>query len=165
MQAKQNVVTQQSQVKAAEASVETAKLNLNYTSVTAPSSGMIGNLTLRPGMVVTSGVNLFAIVDRSSFWIDANFEETKLKRIRIGQSADIKLDMYPDITFHGTVSSISAANGSTFSLLPPENATGNWVKITQRFTIRILIPVNELTDKYPLRVGASAKVVINTSQV
>lgn len=163
IKAKQNVVTQQSQIKAAEANAETAQLNLSYTTVTAPTSGTVGNLSLRPGMVVTSGVNLFAVVNRNEFWVDTNFEETKLKRVRVGQPAEVTLDMYPSVTFHGTVQSISAANGSTFSLLPAENATGNWVKITQRFTVRVLISASDLTEKYPLRVGASAEVVIDTN--
>ncbi len=163
VQAEQDVITQQSQIQAQEAAVATAKLNLSYTKVFAPTNGVVSNLTLRPGMVVNSDQELFAIVDQTSgFWVDANFEETKLKRIRVGQNADIEIDMYPGITFHGVVQSISAANGSTFSLLPPENATGNWVKVTQRFPVKVIIPESDLTQKYPLRVGASATVSVDT---
>lgn len=162
IQAQQNIETQRNQIKAAEAELATAQLNLSYTTIKAPVAGIVSNLTLRPGMVVSANNNLFAIVDQNGFWVDTNFEETKLQRIRVGQSAAVTLDMYPGITFKGTVQSISAANGSTFSLLPPENATGNWVKVTQRFTVKVLIPPSDLTTKYPLRVGASAKVMIDT---
>lgn len=162
VQAKQNLITQQSQIKAAEAKVATSQLNLSYTTVRAPVAGIVANLTLRPGMVVSNNQDLFAIVDQDGFWVDTNFEETKLERIRVGQKADVTLDMYPGVTFQGVVESISAANGATFSLLPPENATGNWVKVTQRFPVRVMIPDSDLTEKHPLRVGSSAKVVIDT---
>ena len=162
IQARQNVLTQKSQIKAADAGVETATLNLNYTTVAAPTSGVVSNLTLRPGMVVNAGQELFAVVNQQGFWIDANFEETKLKRIREGQHATVKLDMYPGVKFDGVVQSLSAANGSTFSLLPPENATGNWVKVTQRFPVKVMIPDSDLVKTHPFRVGASASVTINT---
>ena len=95
--------------------------------------------------------------------MDANFKETDLGRIRPGQKATIRLDMYPGLTLDGVVESISAGSGATFSVLPPENATGNWVKVTQRFPIRIKITSAPNPDK-PLRMGSSASVTIDTTE-
>jgi len=144
----------------AKATVEQAELSLRYTRVYAPSDGVVENLTLRTGDVVTAATPMFAIIDKSQWWVDANFKETQLERIKPGQSVEIKLDMYSGDVFHGQVESISEGSGSTFSLLPPENATGNWVKVTQRFPVRIRILTDPSQD--PLRVGASAAVSVNT---
>jgi membrane fusion protein (multidrug efflux system) len=163
IQAKEDLTTQKSQVKVTEAELQTAQLNLTYTVVTAPVAGAVTHLSLRPGMVVNTGDQLFAVVDQDAdVWVDANFKETQLKRIRPGQTVDIELDMYPGVTFSGKVASVSAANGSIFSLLPPENATGNWVKVTQRFTVRVNVDSTPWLTHYPLRVGASAEVMVNT---
>lgn len=163
VQAQEDLTTQKSQVKVAEAELQTAQLNLTYTVVTAPVAGAVTHLSLRPGMVVNTGDQLFAVVDQDTdVWVDANFKETQLKRIRPGQTANIEVDMYPGVTFPGKVESVSAANGSIFSLLPPENATGNWVKVTQRFTVRVSVDPTLLLMQYPLRVGASAEVMVNT---
>ncbi|MCX7122893.1 MAG: HlyD family secretion protein [Gammaproteobacteria bacterium] len=160
---KENLLTQASQIKVAEANFNTAKLNLSYTTVTAPVDGIVSDLTLRPGMIVSAGSNLFAMVNSTSeYWVDANYKETQLERIKPGQSANIELDLYPGVVFKGVIQSISAADGTTFSLLPAENATGNWVKITQRFIVKVIIPHSSLQDQYPLRVGASAEVTVNT---
>ncbi len=162
-QAKENLLTQASQIKVAEANLNTAKLNLSYTVITAPVDGIVSDLTLRPGMVVTAGNNLFAMVNSiNEYWVNANYKETALQRIKPGQSAIIKLDLYPGVQFKGIVQSISAADGTTFSLLPAENATGNWVKVTQRFVVKIIIPHSAEQAAYPLRVGASAEVTVNT---
>ena len=162
-EAKENLLTQASQIKVAEANLNTAKLNLSYTVVTAPVDGIVSDLTLRPGMVVTAGNNLFAMVNSvSEYWVNANYKETQLERIKPGQPATIQLDLYPGIVFKGIVESISAADGTTFSLLPAENATGNWVKITQRFIVKIIIPHSALQEQHPLRVGASAEVSVDT---
>lgn len=144
----------------AKAAVEQAELSLHYTHVYAPSDGVVENLTLRMGDVVTAATPMFVLIDKSQWWVDANFKETQLERIKPGQSVDISLDMYSHTVFHGRVESISVGSGSTFSLLPPENATGNWVKVTQRFPVRIRILPEE--GQAPLRVGASALVSINT---
>ena len=132
------------------------------THVTAPSDGILSNVTLRPGATVQAGPPLFAIIEANRWWVDANFKETDLARIKVGQPATVYLDMYPGATFDGVVESISAGSGATFSVLPPENATGNWVKVTQRFPVRITI-TNPPADK-PLRVGASASVTIDTTK-
>jgi len=161
-QAKQNLNVQKAEVEAAAAKVESARINLSYTEVYAPVAGTVNGLTLRPGAVVTLGTDLFALIDTCHYWVDANFKETDLKRIHPGQSAVVVFDMYPEVKFKGQVESISGGSGAAFSLLPPENATGNWVKVTQRFPVRIKLPISALSVSYPIRVGASADVTINT---
>ena len=148
-------------VRLAEAALAEARLNLSHTRITAPVSGVIDRLEVRPGNVVEAGQQLFPLVDNSAFWVDANFKETDLHRIRPGQSATISVDMYPSKTFHGHVESVAPASGVAFSLLPPENATGNWVKVTQRFPVRVRI--DDLDPAKPLRVGASSTVTIDTT--
>jgi membrane fusion protein (multidrug efflux system) len=142
----------------ANALLATAQLNLQYTHITAPASGWISNMTLREGNSVTANEAVFALVSDQEFWIDANFKETELKHISLGQAADIQVDMYPGRHFKGVVESISSGSGNVFSLLPPENATWNWVKVTQRVPVRIHVVTTD--PKFPLRIGTSAKVSI-----
>jgi membrane fusion protein (multidrug efflux system) len=99
---------------------------------------------------------LFAIISDEEWWVDANFKETELERIRAGQPATIRVDMYRDHEFRGTVESLSVGSGAAFSLLPAQNATGNWVKVTQRVPVRIR--VLDPDAKHPLRVGTTATV-------
>lgn len=146
----------------ARANLAEALLNLSYTKIKAPSAGQLIHFNLRPGTLVTTGQLLFSFIEDKDWWVDANFKETDLKHIRIGQSATISIDTYPGIAFYGKVSGISPGSGAAFSILPPENATGNWVKVTQRFTVRVQILNPD--PHYPLRVGASAKVRIDTIQ-
>lgn len=150
----------QAQIDEATASFNQAKYDLDHTTITAPSDGIIANFTLRTGDYVTQGVNLFSIVEQDHFWVDANFKETQLKRIHPGQTATVKIDMYPGIEFKGVVDSISSGSGTVFSLLPPENATGNWVKVTQRVTVKINI-INS-NQRYPFIAGTSAVATVNT---
>ncbi len=147
-------------VKAAQAAVNKAKLDLQHTVITAPTSGRIANFTLRPGDAVAALQSNFAIVANSHWWVSANFKETQLQRIRLNQPVDINIDMYPNQTFHGKVISISPGSGTSFSLLPPENATGNWVKVTQRVPVWVSIIKQK---QYPLRLGTSATVTIDTT--
>ena len=138
--------------------LENSQNQLKDTEIKAPSDGYISDLNVHEGQLVGVGETLFGFINDSVWWVDANFEETQLERIRIGQSVNLYLDMYSK-KFHGKVDSLSYASGSIFSLLPPQNATGNWVKVIQRFPVRILIHNN---PKYPLRVGSSAVVRIDT---
>ena len=147
-------------VQLAQAALAAAELNLAYTKVTAPADGWVTNLSVRPGSMVSSGVPLFAIVQSDEWWVAANFKETDLLRIQPGQKASISVDMYPGLSLTGTVESLSAGSGAAFSLLPPENATGNWVKVTQRFPVRIRIPTP--SEAKPLRIGASTSVTVDT---
>lgn len=164
-QAKLNLIQTNNQYKSSlanlavsQSQMDSAKTRASYTEVRASVDGFISDLNLANGQLVMAGQNLFGLVDSSEWWIDANFKETQIARIKPGQKAEIKLDIYEHV-YSGTVDSISRASGNTFSILPAQNATGNWVKVTQRFTVRIHVKDEE---KYPLRVGASADVTIDT---
>jgi membrane fusion protein (multidrug efflux system) len=146
-------------VQAAQAAVDQAKLDLQHTHVTAPTQGVVANLSLRPGDTVQPGVPLFSLISNQEYWADANFKETELERIRPGLPATITVDMYPDHPFHGVVESVSGGSGTAFSLLPPQNATGNWVKVTQRVPVRVRFTNPD--PNYPLRIGTTATVEIS----
>jgi membrane fusion protein (multidrug efflux system) len=149
-------------VRGALARVEQAQLDLDHTRITAPVGGLLANFTLRPGSMVQKEAPLFTLISNEEYWVDANFKETELDRVRPGQEARIVLDMYRDHTFKGQVESLSAGSGAAFSLLPAQNATGNWVKVTQRVPVRIRVldPVPE----YPLRIGTTATVRVSAQE-
>ncbi len=149
------------QVQQAETALAQAKLNLSYTTVKSPSTGYVSNFSLRVGDQINAQQSYFSLIENNDWWAQANFKETDLERIRPGQTARVKVDMYPGHIFKGTVTSLSHGSGSSFSLLPAENASGNWVKVTQRFPVRIHI--NNNSKDYPLRMGASCTVVVNTT--
>lgn len=142
----------------ARAAVEQAQLDLEHTKIIAAQDGQISNLSLATGTLVSAGAPLFALIADNSFHIDANFKETELPGIRPGQPVDIRIDMYPGQHFQGTVESISGGTGTSFSLLPPQNATGNWVKIAQRVPVRIRLAPTDAA--HPLRIGATATVSV-----
>lgn len=148
------------QVREAQAALAQAEVNLGYTHPEAPCDGQIAQLSLRPGDVVSPAVPLFALICSHEWWVDANFKETRLERIHAGQPASVDVDMYPGHPFHGRVEQVGGASGVAFSLLPPQNATGNWVKVTQRVPVRVLI--TDPDPRFPLRVGTSAEVTIDT---
>jgi membrane fusion protein (multidrug efflux system) len=152
---------EQARIAKAQAALDLAKINLGYTRVTAPTDGHVTRFDLRAGQVVSSGETLFYLIESGEWWIDSNFKETQLARIRPGMPATVTLDLYPDVTFDGTVESISRGSAAAFSLLPPENATGNWVKVTQRMTVRVR--VKDSNADAPLRLGANATVTIDTT--
>lgn len=141
----------------AQAAINQAALDLTRTHITAAQDGQISNLTLTAGSMVNVGVPLFALIAKDSFHIDANFKETQLSGIQPGQQVDVEIDMYPGQHFSGTVDSLSGGTGTAFSLLPPQNATGNWVKIAQRIPVRIRLAPTEK----PLRIGATATVTVH----
>ena len=145
-------------VELAKFQLDNAQNTFNSTIIIAPVSGYVSNMSLQVGQLVGVGQNLFGVIDDSSWWIDSNFKETQINRIKPKQKVTIKLDMYPH-RYSGTVESISYASGSTFSLLPAQNSSGNWVKVTQRFTVRIVL---QDSQAFPLRVGASSVVEVNT---
>lgn len=142
----------------ARAEIDQARLDLEHTRVVAPAGGRITNFSLVAGSNVTANAPVAALIVDGSWWVDANFKETELPGIRVGQSAEISIDMVPDRVFHGHVDSLSGGTGSAFSLLPPQNATGNWVKVTQRVPVRVRI--DDAGAVPPLRVGATATVRI-----
>lgn len=145
-------------VAAAAASLEQSKLDLQNSHVTAPQDGYVVNKRLTAGSSVTPGQPLFGIIKDKSFWVDANFKETELPGLRPGQAADIQVDMYPGHSFKGRVESLSGGTGTAFSLLPPQNATGNWVKVTQRVPVKVRF--DDFDPRFPLRVGATATVTV-----
>lgn len=147
-------------IRQAQAALDQAQLDLAHTRVHAACKGRISGLKVRPGDTVSSGDPQFALVCQSRFWVYANFKETDLGRIRPGQTASVSVDMYSGHMFHGIVESLNPASGAAFSLLPPENASGNWVKVTQRVPVRILLV--DVSPKYPLRVQTSTEVSIDT---
>jgi membrane fusion protein (multidrug efflux system) len=148
------------QVKLAQAVLGIAEQNLRHTRVVAPCDGQLSGLQLRPGDYVTLGQANFVLVCETHWWVDANFKETDLARIQVGQRATVTVDMYPGHSFRARVASINPASGAAFSLLPPENATGNWVKVTQRVPVRV--EILDPSPDYPLRVGTSAEARIDT---
>lgn len=148
------------QIEQANAVLDQAKLDLAHTWVRADCRGRLSGFTIQRGDILQSGGKQGVLVCNRRFWVYANFKETDLTRIRPGQKATVDVDMYPNHPFHGIVESIDPASGTAFSLLPPENATGNWVKVTQRVPVRILI--TDDGDGYPLRVQTSAEVTVDT---
>ncbi len=153
------LAAKQDDILSARAQLEIDKANLAWTKVYAAADGWIANLTLRPGSSVSANAPQFSIVESSEWWVDANFKETSLPGIRPGQPVSVQVDMLPGLTLTGKVASIGRGSGDTFSLLPSENASGNWVKVTRRFPVRIDL---DPTDA-PLRVGGSSKVVVDTT--
>ncbi|MCP3700506.1 MAG: HlyD family secretion protein, partial [Aliivibrio sp.] len=150
------------EVKKAAAALSQASLSLSYTNIFADHDGTLGKVQVHPGSVVVPGQALAPLVEANSYWVQANFKETHLGRVTKGMKVTITLDLYPDVQYVGVIEAISPASGASFSLLPPENATGNWVKVPQRFPIRIKLDNEQNKLKFPLRVGASASVTVDT---
>ncbi|WP_253657610.1 HlyD family secretion protein [Vibrio sp. Y58_MX_L22] len=146
-------------VQQAAAQLAQAELNLSYTDITSPVDGIAGEINTHVGSVVSVGQTLFPVILKDSYWVRANFKETDLTHIKPGMHADVVIDMYPDVVWKATVEQLSPASGTSFSLMPPENATGNWVKIKQRFPVRLALEVP--ADAPQLRVGASSEVTID----
>jgi membrane fusion protein (multidrug efflux system) len=138
------------------AALEQASLNLTYTTIQAPASGVINQRSVEVGQVVAAGQTLLSVIplDVDSIWVTANFKETQLKNVRPGQAVEISVDTYGGREYKGHVESIAAASGARSSLLPPENATGNFVKVVQRIPVRILIDHDQDQD-HLLRPGMS----------
>jgi membrane fusion protein (multidrug efflux system) len=149
-------------VRQALAAEDLAKRNLAKTTVAAPADGIISQVdSLNVGQFVSTGTMIASLVESGDTWIEANYKETQLEHLKVGQPATVTVDTYPGITFHGQVASIGAATGSEFSLIPPQNATGNWVKVVQRIPVRIKVPEN---PDAPLRTGMSATVTVDTGK-
>lgn len=147
-------------LRAAQADLAVAELNLEHCVVRAPIDGVVAKRSVEVGQIVQPGQPLLALVPLDDVWVVANFKETQLTRIRPGQPAQVRIDTFPGVVFTGTVNSISAGTGSRFSLLPPENATGNWVKVVQRVPVKILLDKKAIGNPQPLRAGMSAVVTV-----
>jgi membrane fusion protein (multidrug efflux system) len=137
----------------------------SHMHIVAPTDGVVAQRTAQVGQQIAAGTPLMAIVPLGRLWIDANFRETQLKDIRIGQRATVVADAYgDDVLYHGRVVGLSAGSGSAFALLPPQNASGNWIKIVQRVPVRIMLDPRDLA-RNPLRVGLSVDVTVDTADV
>jgi membrane fusion protein (multidrug efflux system) len=160
-QAQSQLDNAKAQLNAYQSQLAQTRLDLEHTRITAPRAGIVTQFVLRPGNNVMASNTLFMLVEQDHFWIDANFKETQVAHVAPGQPVKIVLDMFPKHVFHGTVDAVSSASGAVFSLMPPENASGNWVKVTQRFPVKIVI---QQTDAdFPLRAGATATATIDTT--
>ena len=149
-------------VLSAKADFIQAWLTVRRNAILAPVSGYIAKRSVQVGAHVTPGTPLMSIVPLDQLWIDANFKESELRNIRIGQPADVEADLYGGkVTFHGKVVGLSAGTGSAFSLLPAQNASGNWIKVVQRVPVRISLDPKELAQ-HPLRIGLSTTVTVDT---
>ena len=148
-------------VQQAQALLDRVKLNLSYTVVTAPSDGIVTRVEqLQVGSYINASAPVFALVSTGDTWIEANFKEDQLTHMRVGQTARVEVDSYPGKTFEGKVASVSPGTGSQFSVLPPENATGNWVKVVQRLPVRV--EIEHLDPAFPLHGGLSANFSVDT---
>ena len=155
------VVSSHPDVMSAAAQLRQAYLNNARSTLIAPVTGYVAKRTVQLGQRVQPGTALMAVIPLDQLWIDANFKETQLRDMRIGQPVDIEADLYgSDVKYSGTIDSLGAGTGSAFALLPAQNATGNWIKIVQRVPVRIHINAEELAS-HPLRVGLSTQVNVN----
>jgi membrane fusion protein (multidrug efflux system) len=145
----------------AQADLETARLNLGYTEIRSPIDGFVGNRVARVGAYVAGGAYLMTVIPAHGMWIDANFKEDQLAAMRPGQPATVVADVLPGRVFHGRVDSLAAGTGALFSVIPPENATGNFTKIVQRVPVRIALDDGDATLSQ-LRPGLSMTVSIDT---
>jgi len=162
MASESQVAVAQSVVKQRTADLDNAKLQVSYAAITAPLSGTVAKKNVEVGEYIQPGQPLMAVIP-SDYWITANFKETQLQKLRPGQRAEFTLDAYPDSVFHGVVQSVSPATGAKFSLLPPDNASGNFVKVTQRVPVKILVDRLDYS-KTPLRPGMSVDVTVSTGK-
>jgi membrane fusion protein (multidrug efflux system) len=148
------------QIEAKKAAIVVSQVNLSYTKIFAPADGSIGEFHVHPGQLVGAGVQLVSLV-QDGFWVQANYRETQLGRVRQGDSADVRIDALPSESFHGHVLEIAPASGSQFALLPPDNATGNYTKVVQRIPVKIML--EQGPEVAMLRPGFSAEVAIHPS--
>jgi membrane fusion protein (multidrug efflux system) len=149
-------------IERAKAALDAALLNLKYTVVTAATNGQVSAVDLQPGQLIQPGQSLFYIINSDEVWVVANFKETQLNKMKLGQTVEIKADAFPGEKFEGTITSFSPATGSRFSLLPPDNATGNFVKTVQRLPVKISLTTNNVKDKINLlRSGMNVEVDVH----
>ncbi len=160
-QVENTTVANHPQVLAAAANLRQAALALKRTRITAPVSGAVARRNVELGTRIAAGTPLFAVVPMENAWVDANFKEVQLEHMRVGQPVEVHSDLYgKDVKYHGKIAGLGAGSGSAFALLPPQNASGNWIKIVQRVPVRIALDPKELA-KYPLRLGLSMKAEVD----
>lgn len=150
-----------SMAKQREVEVENAKLNLSYTVIVAPEDGFVAKVPVQKGQFLQAGAQLFSLVRNSEKWIIANFKETQISKMVEGQIVDVEIDAFPEHKFQGVVSSFSPATGSSFSILPPDNASGNFVKVVQRLPVKIDFVKLDPAISKKLRAGMNVKTTVN----
>lgn len=153
----------EAQVEQKQAELENAELQLSYTTIKSPVNGIVSKKNIEVGQFIQMGQPLLSVVDDSTIWVVANFKETQLTKMKTDQEASIKVDAFPDHEFKGIVESISAATGAKFSLLPPDNASGNFVKVVQRIPVRILIK-DEPSETSRLRAGMNVTATVHVTE-
>lgn len=157
----QQISVAEAVIKQRQADVHDAELHLSYTVITAPADGLISKVGVQPGQFIQAGQSLFSIVLNDEKWVVANFKETQLDRMRIGQKVVLHVDAFPGKEFIGTVSSFSPATGASFALLPPDNATGNFVKVVQRVPVKIEFANPTDPELQHLRAGMNVEVDVH----
>lgn len=160
-QIENTTVANHPQVLAAAASLRQAELALKRTKITAPVGGAVARRNVEIGTRIAAGAPLLAVVPLENAWVDANFKEVQLEHMRVGQPVEAHSDLYgKDVTYHGKIAGVGAGSGAAFALLPPQNASGNWIKIVQRVPVRVSLDPKELAE-HPLRLGLSMKVEVD----
>jgi len=160
-QVENTTIANHPQVLAAAANLRQASLALKRTRITAPVSGAVARRNVEIGSRIGAGTPLLAVVPLENAWVDANFKEVQLEHMRVGQPVEVYSDMYgKNVKYHGKIAGLGAGSGAAFALLPPQNASGNWIKIVQRVPVRIALDPQELA-KSPLRLGLSMKVTVD----
>ena len=158
--ARKSIEAARAQVAQKKADLEYAELQLSYATIPAPAAGFVSRKNVEVGQYVQAGQPMLAIVSEVEPWVVANFKETQLKKMRVGQPVDIRVDAYPKVVFRGKVESFAAATGAKFALLPPDNATGNFTKVVQRVPVKIVL--TEPPDAaHPLRPGMSVTAIVS----
>ena len=157
----QNIGVANSQLKQRQVDVENAKLNLSYTVITAKENGYVSKIPVQVGQFIQAGSQLFSIVLSNQKWVVANYKETQVEKMVEGQKVEIEIDAYPGQKFQGTINSFSPATGSAFALLPPDNASGNFVKVVQRLPVKITFDNLNPDIMKKLRVGMNVKTVVS----
>lgn len=152
------------EVRLAQARLEQARVDLDRTVIKAPVDGVVAKRQVQVGQRVQIGAPLLSVVPLQNVHVDANFKEVELRDVKIGQLVEVTADIYGDkVVYHGVVSGLSGGTGSAFSMIPAQNATGNWIKVVQRLPVRITLDQHEL-DARPLQVGLSMEAMIDTSK-
>jgi membrane fusion protein (multidrug efflux system) len=159
-QTKARVRTAKAQVAIAQASRDLAALELSYTKIVAPQDGIVSKKSVGVGQMLSVGQGVVQLVPTRELWVTGNFKETQLTRMHVGQPAEIEIDAFPGTKLLGEVESFSAATGARFSLLPPDNASGNYTKVVQRVPVRVRL--RDLPEGLPLRPGLSVELTVNT---
>lgn len=160
--AKEQAGVAETQITQRKAELDYAKLQLSYCVVTAPSDGKVTKKNVQAGQYLQAGQQVMAIVENTDTWVVANYKETQLEKMHVGQNVEVTVDAYGDKVFKGHIESIAAGTGAKFALLPPDNASGNFVKVVQRVPVKIVIDVNSEDTTKPLRVGMSVKTSVLT---